>query len=242
MDARQGPVSPGESGLPVGAVTGTGSLKAVVFDWDLTLWNSWDIHVWLLGQTAQALGLPRPEPASIASHHSLPFHQHFACFFPAEPQRALDTYLKLYREALPRMAYLFPGIRETLHALKAKGYRLAVFSDKRPVFGLPELELTGIGHLLDYVLFQADGRPYKPDPQGLLQVLKALKVRPGEALYVGDSHEDVACARRAGVTSAAALWASVNREMVLAQGPNYCWERVDQVLTTVGPGEPLTPS
>ena len=27
-------------------------LKAVVFDWDLTLWNSWDIHMSLMQQTA----------------------------------------------------------------------------------------------------------------------------------------------------------------------------------------------
>ena len=35
-------------------------LKAVVFDWDLTLWNSWDIHLSLMNQTADALDCPRP--------------------------------------------------------------------------------------------------------------------------------------------------------------------------------------
>ena len=51
------------------------SLKAVVFDWDLTLWNSWDTHLELLRQTADALGAPRPEVGEVAARYSMPFLQ-----------------------------------------------------------------------------------------------------------------------------------------------------------------------
>ena len=62
-------------------------LKAVVFDWDLTLWNSWDIHLDLMDQTADALGHPRPLPADLGKEYSRPFLQHLAWFFPGDQKQ-----------------------------------------------------------------------------------------------------------------------------------------------------------
>ena len=211
-------------------------MKAVVFDWDLTLWNSWDLHLRLMHQTADALGLSRPEARDVAQQFSIPFAQHLAWFFGGDQQRVMDTYLQFYRESVPREAHLYAGIPEMLRGLNDRGYRLAVFSDKRLEFGEQELARTGIADLLDYALFLDGERPYKPDPQGLLQVMEALGVLPGDTLYVGDSRQDVDCAHRAGAASGAALWASVDREQLLAQSPHYCWDRVDQVLDTFGVG------
>ena len=209
-------------------------MKAVVFDWDLTLWNSWDIHVWLMDRTADALGLPRPEQGAVAREFSRPFLQHLAWFFGDDRDEVLDTYLGFYWEDVARMAGLYPGTAEMLGALKDHGYRLAVFSDKRQSFGMSELGQTGIGHLLDYTLFLVDGRFYKPDPHGLREVMAALGVSAAETLYVGDARQDVECARRAGTQSGAALWGSVARAEVLARRPDYNWERVDHILESLG--------
>lgn len=209
-------------------------MRAIVFDWDLTLWNSWDLHLRLMHQTADALELSRPDTAEVARQFSRPFAQHLEWFFGAEQQKVLDTYLGFYRESISQGAGLYPGVKEMLTELGNRAYRLAVFSDKRLVFGEPELAQSGVAGLFDYALFLADGRPYKPDPEGLFQVLNALGSSPSDTLYVGDSRQDVECAHRAGVNSGAALWASIDREQLLAPGPHYRWERVDQILDTLG--------
>ena len=208
-------------------------MKAIIFDWDLTLWNSWDIHVWLMQRTAEALGLPSPDQSIIAREYSRPFFKHLAWFFGDSLDSAQATYVKFYRETVSTMAGLYPGIQEMLLELKGHGYRLALFSDKRKAFGLPELDQTGIGHLLDYTLFLVNGRPYKPDPSGLQAVMEALDVTPGETVYVGDSRQDIECAHLAGAWSGAALWGSVDREAVLAQDPYYRWERMEQLRQTL---------
>ncbi|HZA21158.1 MAG TPA: HAD-IA family hydrolase [Dehalococcoidia bacterium] len=207
------------------------ALKAIVFDWDLTLWNSWDIHVWLLHQTADALGLSRPQPSLIAQEFHRPFFEHLAWFLGNDHERIIDIYIRLYREVVAEKASLYPGIAETLQVLKERGYRLAIFSDKREAFGAAELEQAGAKTLLDHTLFLHDGRPYKPDPAGLQQVMKALGVTPEEALYVGDSPQDIDCSHRAGVRSVAALWGSVNREKVLARQPHYQLETVGEFVS-----------
>ena len=209
-------------------------MKAVIFDWDLTLWNSWDIHVWLMQRTAETLGLPPLEQTVIAQEYSRPFFKHLARFFGDDIDSALATYLEFYRQTVSTKAGLDPGISEMLLGLQSHGLRLAIFSDKREAFGQSELEQTGIGHLLDYTLFLVDGRPYKPDPSGLRLVMEELGVTPGETLYVGDSRHDIECAHRAGTQSGGALWGSVDREAVMARNPHHLWESMDQMLETLG--------
>ena len=209
-------------------------LKAVVFDWDLTLWNSWDIHVWLMRRTADSLGLPQPEPDAIAREYSRPFLQHLSWFFGGDQDTVLDAYMEFYRENVAEMAGLYPGIEEALAALKQRGFQLAIFSDKRHAFGMSELDQTSIGHLLDNVSFLVEGRPYKPDPIGLLQVTASLGVSAGDAIYVGDSRQDIECAHKAGTRRGAALWGSVDRQAVLARKLHYRWESMEQMLGSLG--------
>ena len=73
----------------------------------------------------------------------------------------------------------------------------------------------------------------KPDPAGLQEVMKSLEVAPNETLFVGDSYRDIQCAQRAGVWSGAALWASVEPDLVLALKPDIQWKTVDDVGITL---------
>ena len=208
-------------------------LKAVVFDWDLTLWNSWDIHLDLMDQTADALGHPRPLPADLGKEYSRPFLQHLAWFFPGDQKQVEETYMDLYDAAVWQEQRLYPGIQELLKRLKKSGYRTGILSDKREVFGVPEFEYSDLGDSVDRALFFADGMAPKPDPSGLQEVMKSLEVAPNETLFVGDSYRDIQCAQRAGVWSGAALWASVEPDLVLALKPDIQWKTVDDVGITL---------
>ncbi len=212
---------------------GNMQLKAVVFDWDLTLWNSWDIHLALINQTADELGYPRPAPADVGREYSRPFLQHLAWFFPGDQEKVLDTYMGFYQAAVWQERRLYPGVPEILKRLKENGYRTAVLSDKRQVFGVPEFEYSGIGGFVDRALFFGDGMIPKPDPSGLVDLMRTLEVSPSECLFVGDSHRDIKCAQRAGAWSGAALWASVEPELVLALNPEFRWDRVEEVGITL---------
>ena len=180
------------------------------------------------------MGLPRPEKAVIAREYSRPFLRHLAWFFGDDQSLFLDTYIGFYRQAVGKMAGLYPGVAKALKELKGHGLKLGIFSDKRQPFGVAELEQTGVGYLFNQASFLVDGRPYKPDPQGLKHVMDAMEVSPLETLYVGDTRYDIECAQRAGTHSAAALWVPVDREGLLGQDPNYRWERAESILTSLG--------
>ena len=63
--------------------------------------------------------------------------------------------------------------------------------------------------------------------------MRSLEVAPEECLFIGDSHRDIECAKRAGAWSGAALWASVEPELVLALQAEFVWKRVYDVAVSL---------
>ena len=57
---------------------------------------------------------------------------------------------------------------------------------------------------------------------------------PSETLYIGDTRHDIQCAHRAGTYGGAALWGSVDREGLLAQRPQFQWDRAEMILGSLG--------
>ncbi len=92
-----------------------------------------------------------------------------------------------------------PGTRETLAALRARGFRLAVISnsDGRIRGLLDELELAAFFELIvDSGVFGVE----KPDPRIFSDSLARLGVAPAKSLYIGDLYAvDVVGARAAGM-------------------------------------------
>ena len=211
----------------------------LVFDWDQTLWNSWDLHVAGVWHAADLLGLPRTPVAEIAPHYSMPIIRHIGEMFPHHTQAVHDIYQEFYKARMFELGHLYEGVSDALAQLKGLGYTLAVMSDKRARYGAQEAVASNVAKLFDSLHFREENGIYKPDPRRLRVILDELAVPSREALVVGDSHVDVECARNAGASSAAALWGSVNPDATLSQRPNYVWKSVKEMLealeTEAGP-------
>ena len=214
-------------------------MQAVVFDWDLTLWNSWGIHLGLMESTATELGVPPPSAEAVAAEFHRPFHQHLLWFFGSHPEAQseldgiLPIYLSHYHAVDEHRRYLYPGVTTLLNALGRRGIRVGILSDKIPHFGEIELRESGLGPLVEYANFKTDDRPYKPAPDGLVDVLDTMAVDPADAMYVGDGPQDIACARAVGAASVAALWATIDQEAILAEQPTHRAYRPHQVMAVV---------
>ncbi len=101
---------------------------------------------------------------------------------------------------------LFPGVADTLAALSAEGWRLAVCTNKPEGAARGLLDAMGLAHLLSAV-GGGDSFPVrKPDPGHLLATLQAAGGEPGRAVMTGDHANDVAASRGAGVPCIFAGW------------------------------------
>lgn len=113
------------------------------------------------------------------------------------PPDALASMMRHYADTNGRSASPFPGVMQGLAALKAKGFPLAVITNKAEAFTLPLLERTGLARYFDAVV-SGDILPRsKPDAMPLVWACGRLGVSPADAVMVGDSLHDFHAGRAA---------------------------------------------
>ncbi|GHU30125.1 phosphoglycolate phosphatase, bacterial [Betaproteobacteria bacterium] len=113
------------------------------------------------------------------------------------PADALASFRRHYARENGRRAQLFPGVREGLEELRAKGLPMAVTTNKPEAFTRPLLEMTALAEFFS-VIVSGDNLPRpKPDPMSLVWTCGRLGVSPADALFIGDSVNDFLAARAA---------------------------------------------
>jgi len=144
---------------------------------------------------------------------------------PALVQRFLLHY-SAGRHALTRA---FPGVVETLALLHGRGYRLGVCTNKpyRPTMEI--LETLGLTGYFGAVT-GGDSLPVrKPDPGHLLGTLDLLGAAAERAVMIGDSANDVAVARAAGVPALLVRYGYTTRP-VEELGGDLVMDRFDEIV------------
>ena len=108
-----------------------------------------------------------------------------------------------YQSRCGTRSQLYPQVREVLTALRERGVKLAVVTNKEGRYTSTVLDAHQLMPLFDRVVSGDTLPTKKPDPAGIQSCLAAFGVPRQRALFVGDSSIDVATARNAGVT----VWA-----------------------------------
>lgn len=110
--------------------------------------------------------------------------------------------VRLFRERYPLVAvegsHLLPGVAETLAALDASQYPMALASNKPAPFSRLILEAKGIARYFRSIEGPDAATPPKPDPTMLRRILEREGVPPAAAVVVGDMEVDADFARAGG--------------------------------------------
>jgi pyrophosphatase PpaX len=138
---------------------------------------------------------------------------------PAGTSRAmLQTYRAFQRVNLPRLIRPYPGIREALAGLRARGLTLGVVTSKVEWAARETYGPYGLGEFLSVHVFHDDTERHKPDPGPLLHAARQGGLDVARTLYVGDSVHDMAAGKAAGMRTIGALWGPSGRDELSAAG------------------------
>ena len=128
---------------------------------------------------------------------------------PLSPDRTaalVAAFGTVYASAPPRLSRPFPHVPETLAACRARGWRLAVCTNKPEAPARSLLAALGVLDRFDAVGAGDSFSARKPDPAHLAATLAAAGAAAREAVMVGDHANDIAVARGLGVPAIFAGW------------------------------------
>ncbi len=175
--------------------------SAVIFDWDNTLIDSWEtIHEALVMTFAEMGHKPWTlDETKARVRHSL--KNSFPKLFGERWDEARKIYLDSFAAIhLERIAPI-PGAEALLRDLHAKGFHLAVVSNKTGRQLAPRGRASRLGGLFRAARRRGRRQPDKPDPAGLRLALEGSGIGLGRLVwYVGDTALDMECAHAAGAT------------------------------------------
>ncbi len=113
-------------------------------------------------------------------------------------EKAYPIFMELYAENTCKRSCLYPGVKEALDYLVNSKVKLGCVTNKAAQFTIPLLKTLGIFDIFSIVI-SGDTLPRKkPDPLPLIHGADFFKVKPENALMLGDSISDVKAARAAG--------------------------------------------
>ncbi len=190
--------------------------KAVLFDWDGTLLNSFAADERAYLAMFQALGIDFTTKDLTLHYHPDWYHVYRAARLHRSRWDEAD---RLWRTAYalesPR---LMPGARAVLRYL-AKRFTLGLVtsgSRDRVCIQLENLQLAN--HFAVRVCSE-DASPRKPHPAPLRRALDMARLPPEDCVYVGDSPQDIEMARRANVRAIGVLGPFPTERSLRAQRP-----------------------
>lgn len=184
-------------------------IKLIIFDIDGTIVDAYTAIERSINFVLKKLGCPKTSMYVVrraVGHGDRNFIETFVDKKDAKP--ALEMYRPHHEKALLRYSKVIPGARKLLHQLKRKGYKLAIASNRPPKFSKILLRHLDLLKYFDAVACAKDKSEIKPKPFLIPKILKQLKVKRDEALYVGDMAIDVQAGRNAGVKAVAVLGGS----------------------------------
>ena len=139
----------------------------------------------------------------------------------ANPQfeEAFSTFRQHYMQHSLDTTRPYDGIMEMLQALRQRGYRTAVVSNKFYA-ATQELCRHFFAGTIDVAIgeHEAEGIRKKPAPDTVFEALRQLGVGKEGAVYVGDSDVDIQTARNSGLPCVSVLWGFRDRDFLLKNG------------------------
>jgi 2-phosphoglycolate phosphatase len=175
--------------------------RAVLFDFDGTLADSFDAIIASVNFVRQSFGLEALPDGVIRKYIGHGLLQLIHDLVPgATFEDAIARYREHHARTMEAGTRLFPEVLPTLIELTRRGYKLAVCSNKAVGFTRQLVKMLHVDGMFAEVLGpeDVDNRP-KPDPAMLLEGCRRLGVSPTDAVYIGDMTVDVLAGNAAGI-------------------------------------------
>ncbi len=173
--------------------------RALLFDWDNTLVDSWEGIRDALNTTLVAMGREPWTSAEIKSRVRASARDSFPGMFGDRWREAATIFYERFESAHLETLRPLPGAEAMLEALARSGLYLGIVSNKRGDLLRIEAAALGWEGYFGKIVGATDVAEDKPSPEPIYHALSGSGIEAGaEVWYAGDALIDIECANRAG--------------------------------------------
>ena len=210
-------------------------LHTILFDLDGTLIDSVRLILDSYHHALASHGLPPRTDEEWLRGVGTPLSVQFGEWHddPATLEALIATYREYNIKHHDRMVTVYPGVVQTIEALKSAGLATGLVTSKNRQGALRGLALARLEQLMDVLVCADEVTNPKPHPEPVEKAVALLGADPRRTVYVGDSIHDMLSGRAAGVLTAAALWGPFGRHHLEGAEPDYWLEQPAELLGLV---------
>ncbi|MDP6388813.1 MAG: HAD family hydrolase [Alphaproteobacteria bacterium] len=173
--------------------------RAILFDWDNTLVDTWGTIHAVLEVTFQAMDMPPWSLAEVRQRVRHALGRSFPDLFGERWQEAAEIYFKAYEDRHLENLIETPGAGEMLAELAGAGLYLAVVSNKTGRYLRQEAAHLGWSDYFGRLVGAGDAARDKPSPEPVGMALSGSEIAAGpEVWFVGDNEIDMELAHECG--------------------------------------------
>jgi len=146
---------------------------------------------------------------------------------------SVDAFMRHYHDHCLDATRLYPSVGATLEVLQARGYAMAVVTNKPERISRRILEGLGVHRRFDSVVGGNSCAHKKPHPEPLFRACGELACEPRRAVMVGDSRVDVEAGHNAGMPAVGLLGGIGAEGLLRAAVPEVLidsFERLTEIL------------
>jgi phosphoglycolate phosphatase len=148
----------------------------------------------------------------------------------AKAKAVFTSYDLAYSHTYLHTRECYDGIPEVISELGARGYQMAVLSNKQDPFvkGLVKQLLPNAN--MEIVMGQTK-LPKKPDPTVPRFIALRLCVSPYACAMIGDSEVDIQTAKKAGMLAVGCSWGYRSRQVLEEAGADVIVDKPEELLS-----------
>ena len=213
------------------------SQKALICDFDGTLFNAWDwmvvtaqkvLHEFRIGMSRRDIEKYFTQGTHLEEFYRVCVREEKEVQEMITRHREIQNHPDMMATVVP-----YPGVPETITQLHEQGVRLGIATSRGSRGDLIQtLQTHNLLRQFDSVVCLEDVENSKPDPECVFKAMETWRVDPEDTFFVGDTVSDIKAGRAAGVTTIGALYGFGDDNMVKSK-PDYLIDSFDKVVPIV---------
>ena len=208
-------------------------IKAILFDWDGTLLDSFPSSYEASLAVFQHFGI-RIDRERFSITYNPNWYQTYRSV--GLPEESWDEADRIWRETYRRKPPdLFSFTRPTLETLQSRGYGLGLVTSGNRERVSGELEQYGLADIFSARVFCEDTEEKKPHPAPLRAALNRMDKKASESVYVGDRPEDILMGRETGAYTVGVKSDFVTHQELETALPNWVLPDAGHLADRFGP-------